>query len=1095
MPRRRRSKAFHNAARYGAEALERRVFLSATISIADSSAIEPAPNGAVNMDFTATRTGDLTSQVTVGYTTVAGTAVANTDFTPETGTTTFASGSSTATIAIPIFNDGVYSNPGLTFSVELTGITNVVGPPVTLAAQTTFATGDKPESVTVADVNGDGKPDLIVANLDSSTVSVLLNTTAPGAAPSFASQQTFGTGTAPSSVTTADINGNGQADLIVTNSGSNSVSVLLNTTPPGATTLSFTSQQSFAAGSNPSAVTTADLNGDGKPDLIVVNQLSNTVSVLLNTTAPGATAAAFATQQIFATGGGPFSVATADLNGDGKPDLVVTNAGAGTVSVLLNTTATGATAASFASQQTFATGTGQYSVTTSDLNGDGKPDLIVANSASNTVSVLMNTTAPGATTPSFAAQQTFATGTGPFSVTAADLNGDGKPDLIVANYTSNTASVLVNTTPPGATTPSFAAQQTFATGAGPFSLMAADLNGDGQVDIIVANTGSGTLSVLRNATAAAMSTASLAAQHMFVTDGTYLFAVTTADLNGDGKPDLVIAAADSNIVSVLLNTTPPGATIPSFAAPQALGTGGKSPISVTAADLTGSGRPDIIVANYDSYTVSVLGNDTGAGATSLFFPYQQTFATGVGPYCVTVADVNGDGKPDLVVANEDGTVSVLLNTTLPGAAYPSFAAQATFAAGASPTSVTTADVNGDGKPDLIVANRSSDTASVLLNTTAPGATTPSFAAQQTFGVGSSPRCVTTADLTGDGRPDLIVANGNSGTVSVLLNTTVPGASTVSFDPQQTETVGDEPFSVTTADMNGDGRPDLIVANADSQTVSVLLNTTPGPAVASFASQQTFVTDTVPDCVTTADLNGDGIPDVIVSTESSNNDVSVLLNSPATISTSSATGTIIDPATLVINGTSGDDLITVEYDGADITYTVNGVTSSPTTLATVAGIVVNGLAGNDLITIEPGMPASLGVSVQGGPGDDTIMGGPGNDTLGGGAGNDSISGGPGDDLIKGGAGDDTLAGGKGNDTLFGSLGNDILRGGLGDDSLNGGAGTNQFYGGQGNNIFYAVNGTADQIFAGAATNDSLIYGSSDNYIIESGVIPPGNITLA
>src|SRR5208282_1791509 len=101
---------------------------------------------------------------------------------------------------------------------------------------------------------------------------------------------------------------------------------------------------------------------------------------------------------------------------------------------------------SFAPQQAFGTGNDPISVTTADVNGDGLPDLIVANQNDNTVSVLLNTTAPGATTPSFATQQTFATGSAPISVTAADVNGDGKPDLIVANYGSNTVSVLLNTT-------------------------------------------------------------------------------------------------------------------------------------------------------------------------------------------------------------------------------------------------------------------------------------------------------------------------------------------------------------------------------------------------------------------------------------------------------------------------------------------------------------------------------------------------------------------------------------------------------------------------------------------------------------------------
>ena len=126
------------------EELEQRLAPATTFSIAANSVVEPAPNGTVNLDFAVTRTGDLTSQVTIGYTTVAGTAQAGRDFTPETGTTTFASGSSTATIAIPIFGNGVYKNPSLTFSVQLTGITNVVGPPVTFGAQPDVVSGSSP---------------------------------------------------------------------------------------------------------------------------------------------------------------------------------------------------------------------------------------------------------------------------------------------------------------------------------------------------------------------------------------------------------------------------------------------------------------------------------------------------------------------------------------------------------------------------------------------------------------------------------------------------------------------------------------------------------------------------------------------------------------------------------------------------------------------------------------------------------------------------------------------------------------------------------------------------------------------------------------
>ncbi len=171
--------------------------------------------------------------------------------------------------------------------------------------------------------------------------------------------------------------------------------------------------------------------------------------------------------------------------------------------------------------------------------------------------------------------------------------------------------------------------------------------------------------------------------------------------------------------------------------------------------------------------------------------------------------------------------------------------------------------------------------------------------------------------------------------------------------------------------------------------------------------------------------------------------------------------------LLVNGTSGDDTIGLTSDGTNVTATLNGTASQAYALSSITSIVVNGNAGNDTITIDSSLPASLGVSVQGGPGDDTIIGGPGNDTLGGGQGNDSIQGGPGDDSAKGGAGD---------------------------DYLNGGAGTDYMSAGAGNNTFYAVNGTADQVFAGTATNDSLFYSTADSPIIESGVISAGNQTL-
>ena len=926
-----------------------------TLSIANSSAIEPGLGGTTDMDFTVTRTGDLTSQITVGYTTVAGSAQPNTDFTPETGTTIFDYGSATATISIPILHDGVINTPSLTFSVQLTGIVNVVGPPVTFAAPSAIvAPGVSPIFVVTGDLNGDGTPDIVVANSQSSNVSVLLNTTAPGATtPTFAAQQTFAVGSFPISVAIGDLNGDGKPDLVVANQESNSVSVLLNTTAPGASTPTFAAQQTFAAG-NPTAVSVADLNGDGELDIVVAD-FNSGVSVLLNTAAPGATTLSFAPAVNFATGNRPESVAVTDFNGDGKPDIVAANYVSNTVSVLRNTTAPGATTPTFATQQTFAAGSEPISVAVADFNGDGKPDIVVASGAasgaSGGVSVLLNTTAPGSATLSFAAQQAFLAGGNNLSVAIADLNGDGKPDLVVARNTG--VSVLLDTTATGAAAVSFAAEQDFLTGTYPFSVAIADFNGDGEPDLVSVNTG---VSVLMNTTVLGAATmvpdfpeaATLAT-------GSVPFSVTIGDLNGDAKPDIAIANVDGNSVSVLLNTTAPGAATPTFA-PKVDFTTGAEPRSVAMADLTGDGKLDLVTANYGSNSLSVLLNTMAPGATTPSFTVGQNFTTGTNPFSVAVADLNGDGKPDIVVANLGSNgVSVLLNTTAPGATTPTFAAKGDFSTGTRPYSVAIGDLNGDGKPDIVVANVGSNSVSVLFNTTVPGVATPGFAPEVEFATGTFPNSVAIGDMNGDGKPDIVVASGAasgaSGGVSVLLNTTAPGTATPSFAPKVDIGSGGSGFAVAVTDLNGDGKPDIVVPNISSSSngVSVLLNTTaPGATTPTFAARQEFITAAYPVSVAAADLNGDGKPDLAVVIQNTGaaapaDLVTILLNTPVTIPGNTATGTIIASAGIpTVQFSSASETVNESTGAFSITVTLSAASSSSVSVPfTLGGTAVSG----------------------------------------------------------------------------------------------------------------------------------------------------------
>jgi hypothetical protein len=356
-------------------------------------------------------------------------------------------------------------------------------PTVSFDVQQSFGLGSFSNSVVVADFNGDGKPDFAVSNSSfkfiQPSIGVMLNTTPAGASTASFAYPTQ-VAVLQGELAVGDFNGDGKPDLAVANNGA--VAILLNTTPTGSDTPSFAAPQSFAAGSSSTSVAVGDFNGDGKPDLAVIDA-SGTVSILLNTTATGSVS--FAAPQTFAAGTNPGPLAVADFNGDGMPDLAFASQGSNAVSVLLDTTATGSGTVSFAAPQAFAVGTGPASLAVADFNGDGMPDLAVANSGTTaapgtTVSVLLYSTPTGSGTASFTAPQTFTVGTGPFAVAVADFNGDGKPDLAVETGTN--LAVLVSTTPALATAASFAAPQTFTTPYGSF-LAAGDFNGDGRPDL------------------------------------------------------------------------------------------------------------------------------------------------------------------------------------------------------------------------------------------------------------------------------------------------------------------------------------------------------------------------------------------------------------------------------------------------------------------------------------------------------------------------------------------------------------------------------------------------------------------------------------
>lgn len=411
----------------------------------------------------------------------------------------------------------------------------------------------------------------------------------------------------------------------------------------------------------------------------------------------------------------------------------------GCVALALGVAALSATspAPSFAGPRAYKAGKKPWRIAIADLNRDSRPDLAVTavNHASVTDTVTVLTNRAG----DFHRRRTYKLGKGPESLAAADLNGDGWMDLAIANVSSDTVSVLVNTRD-GA----FRPRRDYQTGGSPQGLSVADLDGDFWPDLAVANWYSNSVSVLHN-----RGDGTFAARSDYSAGGRpNRFAV--ADLNGDGRPDLAAAAAFTSSLSVLLNRGDG-----TFRARRTYQVGTLDELSL--GDLNGDRRPDVATANgTDALSVSLNNGDGAFGAA-------HEYATGKGSRLLAIGDLNGDAKADLATANDSGTVSVLLNR-----GNATFAAARDYRTGRDPADLALADLNRDGRPELVTANRAGaaeNTVTVLANR-GDGTFLP-----RNYEADLGPSQVATGDLNGDGLPELVTANNAPDAVFVLTNAT------------------------------------------------------------------------------------------------------------------------------------------------------------------------------------------------------------------------------------------------------------------------------------------------------------------------------------
>jgi FG-GAP-like repeat/Abnormal spindle-like microcephaly-assoc'd, ASPM-SPD-2-Hydin len=463
----------------------------------------------------------------------------------------------------------------------------------------------------------------------------------------------------------------------------------------------------------PETVATGDFNEDGKFDLAVAENGSNSVSILL-----GNGDGTFQAHVDYAVGMGPSSVVAADFNGDGILDLAVRNqAPSNSVSILL-----GNGDGTFQPAMNFATGAGNARMVAADLNGDGKLDLATTNNNDGTVSILL-----GNGDGTFQNHVDYAAGPSPLPLAVGDVSQDGRLDLIVGNTTSNEYSVLL-----GNGGGAFQPYKSYPTITNPQSIVLADFSGDGRLDLAVLSEGGrpGLAILLGNGDGTFQSFADYAMG--CGNDGTDCTAAV-ADLNGDGKLDLAVPNGPANRVSILL-----GNGDGTFQDPLSFATG-QQPQQVIVGDFNGDGRLDLVAADNSSSAVSVLLQD---GTVALWPPSlnfgvqvvrtrsaaQKVVLTNLGSKTLNISSISitgadagdfgkGNNCPSSLPPKAHCTISVTFKPTKLG---PRTAAVtiADNAAG-SPQSVPLSGIGVDSGPNATLSTHSLTFATQLLGTTSP----------------------------------------------------------------------------------------------------------------------------------------------------------------------------------------------------------------------------------------------------------------------------------------------------------------------------------------------------------------------------------------
>ncbi|CAF1487942.1 unnamed protein product, partial [Rotaria sordida] len=799
--------------------------------------------------------------------------------------------------------------------------------------QSTYSTGydSLPCSLAVGDFNKDNQLDIAVANYGTDNICIFLgygNGT-------FASPKTYTTthNSKPSSIVVADFNNDKQLDIAVTHYGTGNISIFLDYANG---TFASQSIYSISFESSPHFIAVGHFDKDNHLDLAVADSENDQIHIIR-----GYGNGRFATLTTYdsITGSRPIAVAVTDFDKDNQSDIVVANNGNNNILILIGYYSkpstrirnyfvghdshpsslvlydfnydgkldiavnshnilifTGIGDGTFVRGEEYSTGNQsvlQY-LCVGDLNNDNRIDIVVANVGRNCIDVLF-----GQDNGTFSTIVTFSTGDSstPWFVALSDVNNDNQLDMISANTGSGSIGIFL-----GYGNGTFANMETYSTGtvSNPMSLAVGYVNNDEHLDIVVAIQNPDSIKVFLgygNGTFEIIMTYSFGINAQ-------TFWVVLSELNRDNHLDIVVVS--NNIgVSIFL-----GNGDGTFRTQVTYSTGsGASPYDAVVTDFNQDNYYDIVVTNGASNEVAILFGDGNGN-----FEFTQAYSTGLnsGPYGIAVEDLNNDKQLEIVVVLW-GTDNVGVLTQYYAA---NFAKQAINPTGSAlhPHSIAVGDFNRDNRSDIVVVNSGTDNLGIRL-----GSSNGTFGPNMMYSIATNayPQYVITVDINKDKDLDIVVVNSRNSSISVIM-----GYGNGSFVAQTMYSTGVEsrPYAIAVGDFNNDYQQDLVIANSGTDNIGIFF----GHNYASFQDQKTYSNK---DCFTPNDVvvghfNNDNYLDIAVVCGNSNN-LAILLGYDdgcfADMITYS-TGSNSYPNSLAIGDFNNDD----QMDIVVVNYAANNI---------------------------------------------------------------------------------------------------------------------------------------------------------------------------